>query len=137
MKDPVCGMTVDPAKSAHRADHAGESFHFCSAGCKAKFIADPERYLNDAPPPEMAVVKGAVWICPMHPQIRQTGPGACPLCGMALEPEAPSLDDAPNPELVDFNRRLWVAGVLSIPLLLLSMGAEMFGLHLVSMSASP
>ena len=137
MKDPVCGMTVDPAKSAHRADHAGESFHFCSAGCKAKFIADPERYLNDAPPPEMAVVKDAVWICPMHPQIRQAGPGACPLCGMALEPEAPSLDDAPNPELVDFNRRLWVAGVLSIPLLLLSMGAEMFGLHLVSMSASP
>ena len=137
MKDPVCGMTVDPAKSAHRADHAGESFHFCSAGCKAKFIADPERYLNDAPPPEIAVVKGAVWICPMHPQIRQAGPGVCPLCGMALEPEAPSLDDAPNPELVDFNRRLWVAGVLSIPLLLLSMGAEMFGLHLVSMSASP
>ena len=137
MKDPVCGMTVDPAKSAHRADHAGESFYFCSAGCKAKFIADPERYLNDAPPPEMAVVKDAVWICPMHPQIRQAGPGVCPLCGMALEPEAPSLDDAPNPELVDFNRRLWVAGVLSIPLLLLSMGAEMFGLHLVSMSASP
>jgi P-type Cu+ transporter len=137
MKDPVCGMTVDPAKSAHRADHAGETFHFCSAGCKAKFIADPGRYSTGAPPAAAVVSEGAVWTCPMHPQIRQAGPGACPLCGMALEPEAQSLDDAPNPELVDFTRRLWVAGVLSIPLLLLSMGAEMFGLHLVSMSASP
>ncbi len=73
----------------------------------------------------------------MHPQIRQAGPGSCPICGMALEPEAPSLADAPNPELVDFTQRLWVAGLLSIPLLLLSMGAEMFGLHLVSMSTSP
>jgi P-type Cu+ transporter len=137
MNDPVCGMTVDPAKSSHQADHAGETVHFCSAGCKAKFIADPERYLTDAPPPETIVVNSAVWTCPMHPQIRQAGPGACPLCGMALEPEAASLDDAPNPELVDFTQRLWVAGVLSIPLLLLSMGTEMFGLHIVSMSASP
>jgi P-type Cu+ transporter len=130
-------MTVDPAKSAHRADHAGETFHFCSAGCKAKFISDPGRYLADKPPPEVAAPEGAIWTCPMHPQIRQAGPGACPLCGMALEPEAQSLDDAPNPELVDFTRRLWVAGVLSIPLLLLSMGAEMFGLNLVSMPTSP
>jgi P-type Cu+ transporter len=73
----------------------------------------------------------------MHPQIRRAEPGACPICGMALEPEAPSLNDAANPELVDFTQRLWVAGVLSIPLVLLSMGAEMFGLNLVSMSASP
>ena len=73
----------------------------------------------------------------MHPQIRQSGPGACPICGMALEPEAPSLDDAPNPELVDFTRRTWVSGVLCIPLLLLSMGAEMFGIHIVSESVSP
>jgi P-type Cu+ transporter len=137
MRDPVCGMTVDPAKSAHYADHAGKAFHFCSAGCKAKFIADPERYLKATPEPKIAATEGAMWTCPMHPQIRQAGPGSCPLCGMALEPEAPSLDDAPNPELADFTQRLWVAGVLSIPLLLLSMGAEMFGLHLVSMSVSP
>jgi P-type Cu+ transporter len=137
MKDPVCGMTVDPIKSAHHVDHGGKAYHFCSAGCKAKFIADPARYLTDAPPVSLEVAEGAMWTCPMHPQVRQAGPGTCPLCGMALEPEAPSLDDAPNPELVDFTRRLWVSGVLSIPLLLFSMGAEMFGLHLVSMSASP
>ena len=137
MKDPVCGMTVNPAKSEHQADYMGKAFHFCSAGCKAKFIADPERYLKANLPPETIATEGAMWTCPMHPQIRQAGPGSCPICGMALEPVAPSLEGAPNPELVDFTRRLWVAGVLSIPLLLLSMGAEMFGLHLVSLSASP
>jgi P-type Cu+ transporter len=137
MIDPVCGMTVDPATSAHHADHAGETVRFCSAKCKAKFIADPAHYLNYAPQPAPVAAEGAMWTCPMHPEIRQAGPGSCPICGMALEPEAPSLDDAPNPELVDFTKRLWVAGVLSIPLLLLSMGAEMFGLHLVSMLASP
>jgi P-type Cu+ transporter len=137
MKDPVCGMTVDPAKSAHHADHAGETVHFCSAKCKEKFVADPTHYLKDAPRPAVVATEGTMWTCPMHPQIRQAVPGACPICGMALEPEAPSLEDAPNPELVDFTRRLWVGGVLSIPLLLLSMGADMSGLHLVSMSASP
>jgi P-type Cu+ transporter len=137
MKDPVCGMTVDPAKSAHHADHAGETVHFCSAKCKEKFVADPKHYLKDAPRPAVVATEGTMWTCPMHPQIRQAAPGACPICGMALEPEAPSLEDAPNPELVDFTRRLWVGGVLSIPLLLLSMGADMSGLHLVSMSASP
>ena len=137
MKDPVCGMTVDPAKTTHHAEHGGEAFHFCSAGCKAKFIADPAHYLAGIAPPPARVADGAMWTCPMHPQIRQSGPGACPICGMALEPEAPSLDDAPNPELVDFTRRTWVSGVLCIPLLLLSMGAEMFGIHIVSESVSP
>jgi P-type Cu+ transporter len=137
MKDPVCRMTVDPETTPHHAEHAGVAFHFCSAGCKAKFIADAARYLTDAPLAPAAAAEGALWTCPMHPQIRKAGPGSCPICGMALEPEAPSLDDAPNPELVDFTRRLWVSGVLSIPLLMLSMGADMFGLHLVSMAASP
>ncbi len=137
MKDPVCGMKVDPAQSSHHTNHAGKAFHFCSAGCKAKFIADPARYLKNGPRPVAAGADTVMWTCPMHPQIRQAGSGVCPICGMALEPEAPSLDDAANPELVDFTRRLWVAGVLSIPLLLLSMGAEMFGLHLVSPAASP
>jgi P-type Cu+ transporter len=137
MKDPVCGMTVDPAKSVHHADHARETVHFCSAKCKEKFVADPKHYLKDTPRPAVVAAEGAMWTCPMHPQIRQAGPGSCPICGMALEPEAPTLNDAPNPELVDFTRRLWVGGVLSIPLLLLSMGADMSGLHLVSMSASP
>ncbi len=137
MKDPVCGMTVDPAVTPHHADHAGTTFHFCSAGCRTKFMADPARYLAGASPPPVGAADSAMWTCPMHPQIRQAGPGACPICGMALEPEAPSLLDAPNPELVDFTRRLWVSGVLTIPLLMLSMGAEMFGLHFVSMIASP
>ncbi|MEO8373968.1 MAG: copper-translocating P-type ATPase [Sphingomonas bacterium] len=88
-----------------------------------------------SPPREVA--PGAIWVCPMHPQIRRDGPGHCPICGMALEPEAPSLDDAPNPELVDFTRRFWVAAILSVPLLTISMIAEMFGLHFLPPALSP
>src|SRR5579872_2445390 len=84
-KDPVCGMTVDPDKTRHHAEHDGTIWHFCSAGCRAKFIADPERYLASAA--SRAVVEpGTTWTCPMHPEIRQDHPGACPICGMALEP---------------------------------------------------
>ncbi len=137
VKDPVCGMTVDPATTPHHAWHDGAEFHFCSAGCRTKFLADPERYLGDTPRPEPGATPGAIWTCPMHPQIRREGPGTCPICGMALEPEAPTLDDRPNPELVDFTRRLWVSAILSVPLLAVSMGAEMLGLHLVSPMASP
>lgn len=137
VKDPVCGMTVDPATTEHHAWHDGAEFHFCSAGCRTKFLADPERYLGETPHPKPAATPGAIWTCPMHPQIRREGPGTCPICGMALEPEEPSLDDKPNPELVDFTRRLWVSAILSIPLLAVSMGAEMLGLHLVSPMASP
>ena len=129
--DPVCGMTVDAAATAHHAEHEGAQFHFCSARCREKFVADPDAFLGDAPRPEPEATPGAIWTCPMHPEIRREGPGTCPICGMALEPEEPSLDDAPNPELVDFTRRLWVAGVLAIPLLVVSMGADMLGLHLV------
>src|SRR5712671_973112 len=82
--DPVCGMTVDPHKTPHRHTHAGRTYSFCSAGCRTKFAADPQRYLGDAPP--AAVPEGAIYTCPMHPEIRQVGPGACPICGMALEP---------------------------------------------------
>ncbi|HWW64456.1 MAG TPA: heavy metal translocating P-type ATPase [Sphingomonadaceae bacterium] len=135
VKDPVCGMTVDPAKTPHHARHDGTDYHFCGAGCRTKFLADPERYLGDAPPPVEAP-PGATWTCPMHPEIRQEGPGTCPICGMALEPEAPSLDDRPNPELIDFTRRLWVAGVLAVPLLIVSMGADMLGWHLLDPAAS-
>lgn len=137
VKDPVCGMTVDPAATSHHAHHDCADYHFCSAGCRTKFVADPGRYLGDTPRPEPEATPGAIWTCPMHPQIRQEGPGTCPICGMALEPEEPSLDDAPNPELVDFTRRLWVAGVLTVPLLIVSMIAEMLGVHIVSPAASP
>jgi len=135
--DPVCGMMIDPAKPAHHVEHDGHKYHFCSAGCRTKFIADPEAYLGGKPTVEHEATSGAIWTCPMHSQVRQEGPGTCPLCGMALEPEKPSLDEAPNAELVDFTRRLWMAAVLAIPLLVVSMFAEMLGLHLVSPAASP
>ena len=120
--DPVCGMDVDPDTTKHHAAHAERDYHFCSARCREKFTADPEKYLS----PEKAdstqeVVPGAIYICPMHPEIRQAGPGTCPICGMALEPEAPSLDDDENPELVDFSRRFWWTLPLSLVVLVLAM----------------
>jgi len=129
VKDPVCGMRVDAKTTPHHAGHDGQEYHFCSARCREKFVADPAQYLSGDTGPEPIATPGAIWTCPMHPEIRQEGPGTCPICGMALEPLEPSLDDAPNPELVDFTRRLWVAGALTIPLLIVSMGAELPGLR--------
>ena len=136
-RDPVCGMSVNPAETDHHAMYEGQGYHFCSAGCRTKFVADPPRYLSQAPSMPTQATPGAIWTCPMHPQIRQAGPGTCPICGMALEPEAPSLDDKPNPELVDFTRRFWVSAVLAVPLLVLTMGADLAGLHPVSPAISP
>jgi Cu+-exporting ATPase len=119
-------MNVDRSTAKHFLKHEGQKFYFCSAGCKTKFEADPQKYLSDRPAPE-PMPKGTLYTCPMHPEIVQEGPGDCPLCGMALEPMTPSLDDGPNPELIDFTRRLWVSAALSIPLLILTMG-PMFGL---------
>src|SRR6267154_6901320 len=113
--DPVCGMTVDPATSKHRFDYRGETWHFCSAGCRTKFAADPVSYIEKDSKPKAAVPEGAIYTCPMHPQIRQVGPGSCPICGMALEPEVASLDDAPNAERPDMTRRFWVGRVLALP----------------------
>jgi len=134
--DPVCGMTVDPNATPHHADHDGQTYHFCSQGCRSKFVANPSAYLNGKPL-EPAASLGAMWTCPMHPQIRRDGPGTCPICGMALEPEEPSLNDRPNPELVDFTRRTWAAAVLAVPLLAISMVAEMLGMHFVPPTWSP
>lgn len=120
-KDPVCGMTVDRATAKHFLKHEGQKHYFCSDGCKSKFSAAPDRYLGDRPAAE-PMPKGTQYTCPMHPEIVQEGPGDCPLCGMALEPMTPSVNDGPNPELVDFTRRFWVSAALSIPLLLLTMG---------------
>ncbi|MES2067465.1 MAG: heavy metal translocating P-type ATPase [Pseudomonadota bacterium] len=136
VKDLVCGMTVDPETTPHQASHDDQDYHFCSAGCRTKFVANPQAYLGDRRPAP-AVNPGAIWTCPMHPQIRREGPGTCPICGMALEPEEPSLNDAPNPELIDFTRRFWVSAVLCAPLLGVSMGAEMLGIHLVDPMWSP
>jgi Cu+-exporting ATPase len=133
VKDPVCGMTVDPAKTAHHAEHADTAYHFCSAGCRTKFAADPAKYIHPKPALRAEpVTPGTIYTCPMHPQIRQPGPGSCPICGMALEPEMPTADAAPNPELTDFTRRFWIGLVLTLPVFLLEMGGHLTGMmHLV------
>ena len=127
--DPVCGMKVDPATSKHRFDHGGRTFHFCSAGCRAKFAADPDSYLK--PKAAAAPAKpGAIYTCPMHPQIRQAGPGSCPICGMALEPVEVSAEARPNHELADMSRRFWIGLVLTLPVFVLEMGSHIPGLGL-------
>ena len=96
--DPVCGMQVDPHKTQHRATHQGRPYYFCSAGCRAKFTTTPDKYL--APQADQkapaSVPAGTIYTCPMHPQIRQPGPGNCPICGMALEPELVTADAGPQ-----------------------------------------
>jgi len=128
--DPVCGMAVDPATSKHRLDHGGQTFHFCSAGCRAKFAADPGSYRK--PKVTAAPAKpGAIYTCPMHPQIRQAGPGSCPICGMALEPVEVTAEARPNHELTDMSRRFWVGLALTLPVFILEMGSHVpwLGLH--------
>jgi Cu+-exporting ATPase len=124
LKDPVCGMTVTPA-SPHVHEHEGKPFYFCSAGCRTKFAADPGKYLGRAagemPAAEASAAPGTIYTCPMHPEIRQDHQGSCPKCGMALEPEMPSLDDAESPELVDFRRRFWWTLPLTAVVTLLAM----------------
>jgi Cu+-exporting ATPase len=128
--DPVCGMSVDPARAKHHAEHHGKTFYFCGAGCRTKFTADPEKYLAKREPEK--AVAGAIYTCPMHPQIRQSGPGACPICGMALEPEMVSANDKPNPELVDMTRRFWLGLLLAAPVIVLEMGSHFAGAHWLS-----
>ena len=130
--DPVCGMTVDPNAGKPSYAHGGHTYHFCSDGCRLKFAADPDRYLNkrgEAKP----LPQGTLYTCPMHPQIVQEGPGPCPICGMALEPMGvpPEHEHGGNAELIDFTRRLWVAAPLSLALVALDMGSHMFGLDLL------
>ena len=137
--DPVCGMSVDPQTTAHHAVHAGHEHHFCSAGCRAKFVADPDAYLNRSV--EKATITapaGSIWTCPMHPEIRQEGPGACPICGMALEPEMVSAEAGPSEELTDMTRRFRLALALSLPVFILEMGSHLVPAlhHLVPMKVS-
>jgi Cu+-exporting ATPase len=133
-QDPVCGMPVTEA-STHKAEHAGRRYWFCSAGCRTKFVTNPQKYLEPvaadppapaaemAPAPEAAAAAGTVYTCPMHPEIRQDRPGNCPKCGMTLEPVLPSLDDEANPELADFTRRFW----WTLPLTVVVTALAMFG----------
>jgi len=127
--DPVCGMTVDPHTAKHRADYQGHTYCFCSAGCRTKFAADPQKYLGARQ--AETVPEGTIYTCPMHSQIRQVGPGSCPICGMALEPEIAGTAVGPNPELVDMTRRFWIGLVLSLPVVALEMGGHLTNLHML------
>jgi Cu+-exporting ATPase len=128
--DPVCGMKVFEKPDVPRREHGGKTYYFCGAGCAAKFDTDPERFIRapGSEPMRASVappVPGAesVWYtCPMDPEVRQKGPGACPKCGMALEPVEPLVTEMANPELTDMTRRFWVSVVLTVPLLLIAMG---------------
>jgi Cu+-exporting ATPase len=146
-RDPVCGMAVDPATAKNRADHAGSSFFFCCAGCKAKFLASPERYLNPSgaaaapaaratqaahpapagvhPAPSAPPARGAVYTCPMHPEIRRSEHGSCPLCGMALEPEGIPEAAGTSPELKQMTRRFVIGAVLTAPVFVLDMSGRL------------
>jgi Cu+-exporting ATPase len=128
--DPVCGMKVDPAKSPHRHDYRHKTYHFCSAGCRGKFAADPVKHLDKskAPTAPQSAPADAIYTCPMHPEVRQVGPGSCPICGMALEPELGG--EADGGELADMTRRFWISLVLALPVVALDMGGHFGLLHL-------
>src|SRR5918996_4523668 len=118
--DPVCGMTITPADAVGHVDYRGQTYYFCADSCLERFRADPESFLNPAPAaPETPVAEGTKFTCPMHPEIVRDGPGACPICGMALEPVMPALDEGPNPELIDMTRRFWGGAAMGLPIFLL------------------
>jgi Cu+-exporting ATPase len=135
--DRVCGTNLETATARNRFELNGTPYYFCSAGCLEKFTANPDRYLS-APaigPATQELAMGAIsqaaeatiWTCPMHPEIRRNGPGQCPICGMALEPLEPALDEGPNPELIDMSRRFWISAVLTLPLVALAFATELLG----------
>jgi P-type Cu+ transporter len=129
--DPVCGMTVKIAGARNKAQHDGHTYYFCSPRCRGKFTAEPLRYLEPATAPQeppSSAKQGTIYTCPMHQEIRQVGPGSCPICGMALEPAEASLEERPNQELLDMTRRLWVGAVLSVPVLAVDMGGHLFAI---------
>lgn len=126
--DPVCGMSVDPAITEHVMVHDGAHHYFCSAGCLAKFNANPARYLSDAPRQAEPAPEGAIWTCPMHPEIQRPGPGSCPICGMALEPMTPMIGDGPSAEYADMKRRFAIGLILTLPVVVLEMGGHLLGL---------
>lgn len=125
-KDPVCGMSVDPDTTKYRAEHRGSTYFFCCDGCQEMFVANPEKYLSAEQIPPEVTPEGTIYTCPMHPEIRQIGPGSCPICGMGLEPLVATADDGPNPELIDMTHRFWVGIALAAPVFLLEMAGHVF-----------
>ena len=138
VKDPVCGMTVDPHATAHRAQYEGKPYYFCSSGCQSKFMVEPAKYVEPAAARKAEPVpEGTIYTCPMHPQIRQVGPGSCPICGMALEPVLATAETGPSHELIDMTRRFWIGLALSLPVIVLEMGGHLTGLgHYVGQQTS-
>jgi Cu+-exporting ATPase len=128
-------MSVDPQTAKHRSAYQGRDYFFCSGRCRERFETDPEKFLRPKQP-EPAAPAGAIYTCPMHPEVKQAGPGSCPICGMALEPEQVSLDDATDPELVDMTKRFWIALALTIPVFLLEMGGHLGLMHQLPASLS-
>jgi Cu+-exporting ATPase len=128
--DPVCGMSVTIETAKHRLNYRGQDYFFCGARCRTRFEAEPEKFLQPKQA-EPAAPAGTIYTCPMHPEVQQVGPGACPICGMALEPEQVSLDDAPDPELIDMTRRFRIALVLTFPVFVIEMGSHLGLMHLV------
>src|SRR5580693_4568149 len=124
--DPVCGMRVDPEHAAGKSAYRGETYYFCSKGCAAKFEADPEKYLHPSALPE-PMGTAAEYTCPMHPEVRQIGPGSCPKCGMALEPVTVTAETLHqiNPEYAAMLRRFW----FSFPLAMALVVMMYLGLH--------
>jgi Cu+-exporting ATPase len=130
-RDPVCGMEVDPPTTVHRATYDSRAYYFCSSDCRDKFIASPSTYVTPVSEPSKSVPEGTIYTCPMHPQIRQVGPGFCPICGMALEPVEVEAGTGPSPELVDMTRRFWIGLLLTIPVAALEMGGHLTNLHML------
>src|ERR1044071_1163946 len=114
-RDVVCGMMVEPAKAAGTSEYQGTTYYFCGRGCKAKFDADPERYLKPGSPQPRIPTASTKWTCPMHPEIVRAAPGSCPICGMALEPLTISAEEPENEELRDMTRRFWVGVAPTLP----------------------
>ncbi|MES2750896.1 MAG: YHS domain-containing protein, partial [Pseudomonadota bacterium] len=135
--DPVCGMRVDPATAKHRFAYKDQDYFFCSARCRERFEAEPEKFLQPkSSVPQETLPEGTIYTCPMHPEVRQVGPGSCPICGMALEPETVSLDDKPDPELIDMTRRFWIALALTLPVFVIDMAAHFGDMHLLPAQTS-
>lgn len=134
VKDPVCGMTVDPDKTEHIYSAENETWYFCSSHCHDTFVADPDHYTQPHPAPTASARPApdsegdVIYTCPMHPEIRQKGPGDCPICGMALEPETVTGEEGPSAELIDMTRRFWIGLALALPVFVMEMGGHLFGL---------
>ena len=123
-KDPVCGMKVDPATSKHRFEHGGTTYHFCSAGCRTKFAADPDKYLAPEGGPGAGQARRHLHLPDAPARSARQGPGSCPICGMALEPVEVTAEAPPNHELADMTRRFWIGLVLALPVFILEMGSH-------------